>query len=331
MIDTDIYSIKLRGRSVIPEEKRALIARLTGSEQEKDLSTPTNCRGFGRIRHFQIYRHTDWSSDPLPNVPASRALNSEPDDKLRAQVFQIAACNWRCWYCYVDYNRLSADRRFAEYLTAGELIDMYLAESSPAEVIDLSGGQPDLVPEWTLWIMEALHERGLAGKIFLWSDDNLSTRFFWDVLEPRQRQYIAHFPKYCRVGCFKGYDTRSFSFNTLAAPEIFERQFEIYRDLLHEGFDMYAYVTFTALPHNNVVDAMKRFVDKLQGIHNNLPLRMVPLKIEKFTPTTGRIKAEHDTAIAFQHEVHHAWVEQLKERFSEQERSTLICDVPMTI
>jgi hypothetical protein len=98
---------------------------------------------------------------------------------------------------------------------------------------------------------------------------------------------------------------------------------------MREGLDMYAYVTFTAIPHNNLRSAMARFVDKLQEIHPNLPLRTVPLKIEVFTPTKGRVKQEHETALAFQHDVHAAWIEELSKRYSEAERNIPICDVPM--
>ncbi|MBE7467629.1 MAG: hypothetical protein HS114_00620 [Anaerolineales bacterium] len=330
-IDTKLFSAQLRERAIIPSEQKILIARLNGSEQEKDLTTPVNCQGYGRIRHFRYSKHSDWSPNPLPILPAAQALGYTADEVLRAQIFQHAACNWRCWYCFVDFTLLSANLRVSNYFTAGELIDMYLKEDNRPEVIDLTGGQPDLAPEWVLWTMEALKERGLAGKVFLWSDDNLSNRYFWDYLTPKQRNIIATFPKYSRVACFKGYDEASFAFNTLAAPDLFNQQFEIYGDLLQEGLDMYAYVTFASLPHHDICSAMARFVDRLQAIHSNLPLRTVPLKIEVFTPTQARITSEHQEALAFQYEVHNAWLEELSKRFSEVERNLLITDVTVRL
>ncbi len=330
-IDTKFYSERLRERSIIPSEQKVLIARLSGSEQEKDLVAPVNCCGYGRIRHFRLYKHDNWSPNPLPILPACKALGHHHDVILDAQVFQNAACNWRCWYCFVDFNRLSADRRFSEYFTAAELIKMYLEEENRPKVIDLSGGQPDLVPEWLLWTMESLKDNNLEGRVFLWSDDNLSNRYFWKFLTNAQREKIARFPKYSRVACFKGFDEASFSFNTLAVPELFHQQFEIYRDLLKEGLDMYAYVTFTAEPQKGLENKMERFVDKLQTIHPNLPLRTVPLEIEVFTRTQGRIKRCHEMALAFQYEVHHAWVEQLNRRFSKAERNLPICEILMSL
>lgn len=331
MINTKLYSARLREKAVIPLERKVLIARLTGSKQESDLSVPTNCNGYGRIRHFRWYQYSDWSPDPLPILPAAKALGYAPQATLRAQVFQNAACNWRCWYCFVDYNRLSADLKVSEYFTAEELIKMYLESGDPPNVIDLSGGQPDIVPEWLIWMMEAIKDHGLEGKVFLWSDDNLSTRYFHKYLTPKQIRFAVNFQNYSRVACFKGYDEASFSFNTLAQPETFNSQFRIYEDLLKEGFDMYAYVTFTALPHKEIRGAMKRFVDNLQNIHLNLPLRTVPLKIALFTPTKLRIKPDQEKAIKFQYEVHAAWVEELEKRFSKVELSIPICDVEMQL
>lgn len=328
-IDTVSFSMKLREQLVKPETKQILIARLSGSQQEADLTIPVNCQGYGRIRHFKFYRYPDWSSNPLPIVPATRALGVSSSETIRAQVFQNSACNWRCWYCYVDFSLLSADLRRSEYFTAKELIQLYLDENDRPNVIDISGGQPDLSPEWTLWIMEAIQELGLANQVYLWSDDNLSTRYFWKYLSKQQREYIANFPKYSRVGCFKGYDENSFSFNTLANPEQFRQQFEIFRDFLNEGLDIYAYVTLTAVPHSNFRQAIARFVDQLQAIHPNLPLRTIPLKIEAFTPTQERIRPEHEQAIRFQYDVHNAWIEEVGDRFTDELRKLAICDVNM--
>jgi len=33
-------------------------------------------------------------------------------------------------------------------------------------MIDLSGGQPDLTPEWIPWMMECLSDKGLNKKVY---------------------------------------------------------------------------------------------------------------------------------------------------------------------
>jgi len=69
--------------------------------------------------------------------------------------------------------------------TAGELVDAYLAIPGRPSVLDLSGGQPDLVPEWVSWTLRALDERRVSD-VYVWSDDNLSTDYFFTHLPPAE-------------------------------------------------------------------------------------------------------------------------------------------------
>lgn len=52
-----------------------------------------------------------------------------------------------------------------------------------------------------------------------------------------------------------------------------------------------------------------------------MPLRTVPLEIQVFTPTSGRIRAEHLEALQIQQEAVAAWIEQLETRFTAEERA----------
>jgi len=279
-IDTDDFSARLRVRAVDRVSRRVLVAMLRDSAQEADLSEPTNCGGIGRIRHFQRQTRHGWPSNPLPVDPACQALGIPPAEQLRAQVFQNAACNWRCWYCYVPYGLLSANSSRGLWLTADELLDRWAAVSDCPPVVVLSGGQPDLTPEWVPWMLAARSERGLNQKLYLWSDDNLSTDYFWRYLNDAEQELVATAPCYGRVCCFKGFDPESFAFNTHAAPELFDRQFQLFARLLAAGMDLYAYATFTTPSTDRIADKIARFMDRLQDIAANLPLRTVPLEIQ---------------------------------------------------
>src|SRR5438309_2029737 len=103
LLDTEALSAKYRLAAVDREKKRLLITNFYGTEQEQDFTEPANCRGFGRVRHFRRMTSTGWPTNPLPIDPACRALGLGPVDVIRAQVFQNAICNWRCWYCFVDF------------------------------------------------------------------------------------------------------------------------------------------------------------------------------------------------------------------------------------
>jgi uncharacterized Fe-S cluster-containing radical SAM superfamily protein len=328
-LDTDKVSLVYRSKSVLLDEKRLLISNFFGTAQEEDLTKPPNCNGFGRVRHFRRETDPSWVPNPLPIDPACRALGLGSAELLHAQVFQNAACNWRCWYCFVPFNMLDANPERAAWVSAGELIDLYLAEKDRAAMIDLTGGQPELVPEWVLWTMQALRERDLEGKVYLWSDDNLSVDYFWTALSEKDREFVATFKGYGRVGCFKGFDETSFAFNTKASPELFNRQFELMRRYLTTGMDVYAYATFTSPTSDQIGEKMKRFVDRLQAIHPNLPLRTVPLKIGAFGVVKKRLAVndERYAAIEHQNRAIDAWKSELETRYSSDELSLAITDI----
>lgn len=320
-IDTDSYSQRLRDRAVDLPGRRLLISDLRGSAQEGDLSEPVNCGGYGRIRHFTRATGAGWPDNPLPIDPAAAALGLPPGAAaIRAQVFQNAACNWRCWWCFVPFGLLSANPARSAMRAADDLAGAYLAVPDRPPVLDLSGGQPDLVPEWVPWILRALDERGADGT-YVWSDDNLSTDYFFTRLTAAEQHYVAAHPRYGRVACFKGFDAESFAFNTAAAPGLFGRQFTLFARLLATGMDLYGYATFTAPGTGGLPAKMRAFTDRLQDIAEHLPLRVVPLEILVWGPVAPRMRADRQASLAVQQEAIAAWEAELARRFTPAERA----------
>ena len=315
-IKTDDVSESLRSSSINLDEQKLLITNYVGTQQEKDLTVPPNCGGYGRIRHF--YRETSegWPSNPLPIDPAAKALGVQSTDLLKAQVFQNASCNWRCWYCYVPFNLLSANQKHSGWLSCEDLVDLYLAETERPVVIDLSGGQPDLVPEWIPWMMRVLKERGLAEQVYLWSDDNLSNDYFWKYVTTEDRQLVASYQNYGKVCCFKGFDRQSFAFNTKAAPELFDRQIKLFKRSVDLGIDVYGYATFTS-PEKPKQETMSEFLDALQEIGSEIPLRVIPLEIQEFSPSNQRsLEQVHQDAMRYQHLAISFWTNEMRRRFA---------------
>jgi uncharacterized Fe-S cluster-containing radical SAM superfamily protein len=316
VINTEKFSSAMRDRAIDLANRRVLMTKFPGSEQEKDFSLPANCGGFGRIHHFRRNQGTDWPSNPLPIDPAAHFLGYAPDDQMEVQVFQNAVCSWRCWYCFVDFDLLSANPKHSEFKSAAELLELYLKECNRPAIIDLSGGQPDLVPEWTLWMLEEIEARDLSKEIFVWSDDNLSNDFLWRFLTKANLKTITESHNYARVGCFKGYDPDSFGFNTSAEPSLFFEQFKLMRRLVLAGFDVYGYATFTSPRARDIRTKVREFVDRLQEeVHELFPLRTIPLRIREFTPMLHRRDPEQGIALEVQEEAVRVWCEELETRF----------------
>jgi uncharacterized Fe-S cluster-containing radical SAM superfamily protein len=325
VINTEKFSSALRDRAIDLVNRRVLMTKFPGSEQEKDFSLPANCAGFGRIHHFRRNQGLNWPANPLPIDPALNFLGYAHKDEIEVQVFQNAVCSWRCWYCFVDFDLLSANPKHSEFKSAAELLDLYLEEANRPAIIDLSGGQPDLVPEWTVWMLEEIAARGLSKKIFVWSDDNLSNDFLWRFLSRTDLETLANAPNYARVGCFKGFDHESFGFNTRAEPSLFFEQFKLMRRLVLGGFDVYGYATFTSPNTKGVRTRVREFVDRLQSqVHELFPLRTIPLRIREFTPMVQRRQPEQTIALEVQEEAAIAWSDELEARFDADTRSRTV-------
>lgn len=332
LINTQRFSHILRDRAIDVTSKKILVSQLAGSEQETDLSVPTNCGGYGRIRHFHFNSAPGWPKNPLPIIPACKALGiGNIPEMMEAQVFQNAACAWRCWYCYVPSNMLSANSRRAAWLTANELVTLYTQEENRPTVIDLSGGSPDLIPEWTLWMMDALCDAQLDRSTYLWTDDNLSTTYLFNQLSTNEIDRLVSYRNYGRVCCFKGFDAESFAFNTRAQASDYNRQFEIMGMLLALGLDLYGYVTLTSVNADNIEKKICEFIDRLQVLDTNLPLRVIPLHIQMFTPVGSRLNSERLKAMQIQEEAVSVWNSELEKRFTPSLRSNDISDIPLTI
>jgi uncharacterized Fe-S cluster-containing radical SAM superfamily protein len=334
LIDTATFAPTMRDRILRPERREILVSRFTGSGQEADLTVPANCDGLGRVRHFRRHTAEGWPTNPLPIDPALKRLGLAPADELPAQLFQNAACGWRCWYCFVPFNMLTGNEQLGEWVTAEDLIDLYLREPNRSPMIDLSGGSPDLTPEWVVWTMEALEDRDVHETTYLWSDDNLSTDYVVTKLSQAQRDRLVSYKNYGRVCCFKGFDADAFAFNTGAAPASFDDQFQTFDRYLDLGLDLYGYVTFTGPDPSAVEKGIPRFLDRLQALHENLPLRIAPLRIEDFTPTKDRSSKMGDQRFAIARPVQEAaialWTAELARRFESHQLQMNVADVPMS-
>ncbi len=333
MRNPDDFAAELRNRGVDTGQRQILVSLLAGSDQEPDLSEPVVCEGLGRIRHFHLATSRGWPDNPLPIAPAARWLGyAESPEKMRALVYQNAVCNWRCWYCFVPYNLLAGHASRSRWVTAEQLVDLYqeLPDQDRPALIDLSGGQPNLIPEWTIWMIDALGRADLTREVYLWSDDNLSNDYLFRYLSADQIGRLAASPNYGRACCLKGFDSTSFAFNTDAPADHFGRQLTLLRRLVGTGMDVYCYATFTTptLPASPD-DAMRRLADELQGISEFLPLRLIPLEVQVFGPVRPRLRSPHPDALRFQQRMMTAWQNVLTERFTLAQLVTPITEIPL--
>lgn len=119
----------------------------------------------------------------------------------------------------------------------------------------------------------------------------------------------------------------TFAFNTSVSGNLFAQQFDLARQLIELGIDLFGYVTLTSPDIAHVEAEMAVFVDRLQQIDPNFPLRIIPLQIVPFTPVQSRLNDVRVQSMINQHVAVERWKIELKNRFTAQALSTPICDV----
>lgn len=294
----------LRNKIVDKEKKRILLANIEDTLENKDDICDVNCRGVGRIRHYKDFKLFLCNKNGKKRK-LLRGYNPA-NEIIDTQVYQIVGCNWRCWYCFVDDEILSGNTSKCQWLTIEELIDTFLEQN--LDIIDLSGGQPDLVPEWCLWVMQELEKRGYRGKKYIWLDDNLSTPSILESqLSSQEIKYMADYPLHSRACCFKGFSDNTIQFNIQNKKIKIAEQIKCFEKLYNYGFDLYAYITLTAQKGSYTKEEVDVFVRKIQEINYNLPLRIIPLEIRDFTATSNRIRQTYHEAYQEQYKVYDIW------------------------
>ncbi len=164
----------LRDALINTADKSVKLASLGDSVQSQDISNDILLDGYCRIHTFSEEKKEDWIADPLPTIPAAKALGCRPDQVRNARVLQLSGCNIRCWYCFVDDSNLSPKSPKSRFFAISEIIDTLMLQSQNPFVLDLSGGNSALLPEWTLWTVQYVKDKNYKN-IYIWTDDNLDS------------------------------------------------------------------------------------------------------------------------------------------------------------
>lgn len=301
-------------RNTIFRDNRFLISKV-GIDANDAKRLNVNCNCYGRIRYFKMDKYEDWIKNPLPMAPFAHALGLDVKKEIPVQVFQVAKCNMNCWWCFLPDKYKIASQQYSKWFYVDELIKMFIEDNNEARVIDLSGGNPELVPEWVLGFMRHLEAIGRAEDIYLWSDDVLTTDCFFSKLSIEEQQYMAQYKMYGKVACFKGFDEESFTFNTCSINHSLKDQMFLAKKYIEAGFDIYFYQVLTCLNIENIEKKIANYMDQLQGISHDVPLRVVPIKIKKFGANEKRFIGEKVPSIDNQYVALEVWKNEIYKRY----------------
>jgi uncharacterized Fe-S cluster-containing radical SAM superfamily protein len=220
------------------------------------------------------------------NPPYSAANASgrrkDPRDYNKVFAVQVSGCTYSCNFCYVPPEINLANPAFGKFFSAKEIVDYFLSarpkSKEPMNVIRITGGEPTIIPEMIVDIYNEIEKREL--ELYLWIDTNLSMTKYLEKIESdlksiMQRRNVGV------VGCFKGFCKEDFSILVGAEPKFYEKQFESARLFLDWKTDFYVYLP-ALIYKNDVENKTKGFIQRLQDLNKNLPLRVEMLIIKDY-------------------------------------------------
>lgn len=315
-------------REEIYKDGKFLMCKILYDNEETKKKLNVNLNDFGRIRTFYRKKFTDWNSDPIPLDIISEKLNYKELDKLDVQMLEVAKCNLHCWWCYLPDEIRRINDKYMEWFSPKELVDLILRDNKDCKSIYLSGGNPELVPEFVYEFMKELEERKISNDILLWSDDVLTTDYNFNI-DKDKLDYMINYQNYIKLCCLKGFDPESFAFNTLLPKEVFNEQLSRLKKYIDLGFEVYCYIILTCNSLKNIKTKIKNIINQLQDISYYLPLRVIPIKIEEFSAVTSRLNTERIKSMQNQYEVLKVWNQEIDNIYSEDERKQNIAKIKL--
>ena len=140
---------------------------------------------------------------------------------------------------------------------------------------------------------------------------------------------MRQYKNYAKVCCLKGFDNESFEYNTGIDKEEFDNQIKRLKNCIDIGFDVYGYIILVCKDLNNIESRVKQIMDKLQEISHFLPLRIIPIKIEKFSAVLERLNEKREQSILNQYQVLQIWNNELSKRFTKAELECNIAELEL--
>ena len=206
-------------------------------------------------------------------------------------------CPINCWHCYLEEclrsecdvcsfdskcngKRIKSLQICKKWLSAESVLSAFLKQRDEdkskgisSNVLRITGGEPFLVPNLILEILQILERRGLSKDIFVWTETNLiplcvSDEQGYDISDELLNK-LGKFKNFCVHPCFHGIDVFDFRDNTGETIDNIETLINGLRRLIQASIDVYP--TFGGNVSNP--DSINQFYEKISEIDSLLPLR----------------------------------------------------------
>lgn len=275
-------------------------------------------RKANQVYGFDFDKHADVLSDSPITIAAKLGLNWV--NYNNHVIVQSGICNFRCQYCYVDYQFLG---KVMIQVSAEEIVEQFLQQREIAKskgndfnVLRISGGEPMLVPDLTLACLRMISKLGLSKEVFIKTETNLSP-----LVKVNGKSLATEWADFKELATYKnfivhptlhGLSAEGLRNNANVSLNMFDIICEGLQAFVEYGIDFYP--SFGA--NTVTLDETINFFAIAKKIHKNLPLRIAvrPFKFD-YAAITKRNKEDAFAQISKQNEIIHTWDKLLKDEY----------------
>ncbi|MBN2203293.1 MAG: radical SAM protein [Candidatus Aenigmarchaeota archaeon] len=275
----------------------------------------------------------EFQNPPFSAAFRMKGKHGDPKDYNRAFTIQLSGCNYNCNYCFVPPETNACNPNFSKYFSVKEIVDYFLKAredfNEPINVVRVTGGENMIVPEF---VIELYNELEKIDGTYLWIDTNLSATKHMENVENELKDVLKR-RNVGVTGCFKGTCKEDFSLITGAQQSFFDDQFKAAKLFLDWKTDLYVYLP--ALVYGNSVEQkIDGFVNMLQALNKNLPLRVEMLIIHEYPAAKRNMelksKEKRPIPLTDQRKVFDSWYNKiLPKYYSKEMLSKFCCEVPL--
>jgi len=227
----------------------------------------------------------------------------------------IPRCPLSCWHCYVDEClkancNICAAKKYCDqnmkvntgikenWFSAKKIVDGFVEQRNLdkekglfSNILRITGGEPFLVPDLLLGILEELKRRQLHDEVFLWTETNLIPLIVQDnedaIVSDKLLNKLAAYRNFCVHPCFHGLNEKNFEEVTGETINDFNFLLRAFERLLNAGIDIYP--TFGS--NMSLPEDVERFYNKISEIDRLLPLRFCLIEYDlDYNPVKWRRK-----------------------------------------
>lgn len=223
-------------------------------------------------------------------------INSDGWTKYNRLIsLHVSRCSLDCWHCYVDeclrqscedckfngviHKRKKEQQITEDWFTAKNIVEGFIEQRDYdkdnkifSNVLRITGGEPFLVPNLLLEVLEEIKSRKLDKEIFVWTETNLIPLIVEDdkpLISDNLLINLSKYPNFCVHPCFHGLNKDNFK--EITSKEVFDysQLLNAFKRLVEAGIDVYP--TFGSNVSNP--EDIENFFENIDNINMLLPLQ----------------------------------------------------------